>query len=113
MYCTKCGFELDALAAYCSQCGAPTGRRVAAAGMEPPPRLTRALYDSKIAGVCGGLARYLDVDPTFVRLIWLIVTICFPPFLLGYFVAWIIVPLEKETNAYGFGAGVPNPQSQV
>src|SRR5439155_25917576 len=33
-------------------------------------RLTRSVIDRKIAGVCGGLAEYLNVDSTVVRLIW-------------------------------------------
>jgi phage shock protein C len=58
----------------------------------------KKLYRSKknriIAGICGGIAEYLDADPTVVRLLWAIVTI-FTGFVLGiitYLVAWLIVP---------------------
>ncbi len=51
-----------------------------------------------IAGVCGGIAEYIDADPTVVRLIWVLVTL-FPGTLLvgvvGYLVAWLIVPEES------------------
>jgi phage shock protein PspC (stress-responsive transcriptional regulator) len=57
--------------------------------------LTRSRYDRKIAGVCGGLAEYLDVDPTLVRLLWL--TLVFVPpsvGLIAYILAWIVIPRE-------------------
>jgi len=58
-----------------------------------PKRLTRTPDDKMIAGVCGGLARYLNVDPTLVRVGAVIsLFIGFPAVLLGYLVAWAIVP---------------------
>lgn len=64
-----------------------------AAPQAGPRRLTRTPGDKMIAGVCGGLARYFDVDPTLVR-VGAVVTlfIGFPAVLLGYLVAWAIVP---------------------
>ena len=58
-------------------------------------RLTRSTADRKIAGVCGGLADYLKVDSTLVRLVWVILTIIPGAIVLGlvaYLVAWFIVP---------------------
>lgn len=107
MYCTKCGVELKTSDVYCSQCGTPAGGRQSTG--RPASRLTRSINDSKIAGVCGGLAEYMDVDPTFMRLIWLIAIVCFPPVLLGYIAAWIIVPRESRSVA-PFESGVPQPQ---
>jgi len=60
-------------------------------------RLTRSTRDRKIAGVCGGLAEYLNVDPTAVRLIWVLITLfpgTLPIGLIGYLVAWLIMPEE-------------------
>jgi len=74
----------------------------------PAPRLTRSIYDKKIAGICGGIAQYLAVDPTFVRLIWLVAIVCFPP--LGYIAAWIVVPKEAPWLASPFESGLPQPQ---
>jgi phage shock protein C len=55
----------------------------------------RSATDTKIAGVCGGLAEYMDVDSTVVRLIWVLVTF-FTGIVFGiiaYFVAWLVMPL--------------------
>lgn len=58
-----------------------------------PKRLIRTADDKMIAGVCGGLARYLNVDPTLVRVGAVIaLAVGFPAVLLGYLVAWLIVP---------------------
>jgi phage shock protein C len=111
MYCTKCGFGLEGSDLYCSQCGTPTGGAPASSAFQSAPRLTRSIYDSKIAGICGGLAQYLGADPTFVRLIWLVAILCFPPLLLGYIGAWIIVPKEAPRLAAPVQSGIPQPQS--
>ena len=111
MYCTQCGVVLEGSDSYCSQCGTPTGRASSMSGNHPVPRLTRSIYDVKIAGICGGLAQYLAVDPTFVRLIWLVATVCFPPLLVGYLGAWIILPKEPPRLASPLESGVPQPQS--
>ena len=58
-------------------------------------RLHRSVSDRKIAGVCGGLAEYFAVDPTLVRLVWAIATIVPGAIvfgILGYLVAWFIMP---------------------
>ena len=60
-----------------------------------PKRLSRSVSDAKLAGVCGGIAEYLEVDPTAVRLLWAVLTI-FPGAILcgvlAYVVAWVIMP---------------------
>lgn len=114
MYCTKCGVALEGSEFYCSQCGTPTARLSAMSAGSPVRRLTRAIYDKKILGVCGGLAQYLAADSTFVRLIWLIATICFPPLLVGYIGAWIVLPKEApRLLAPPLDSGMPQPQSQA
>ena len=58
-------------------------------------RLMRSVKDRKIAGVCGGIAEYLDVDSTIIRLLWvlaIILPIPLVPAFLGYFVAWLVMP---------------------
>lgn len=62
-----------------------------------PKRLTRSRNDRMIAGVCGGLAKYMSVDPTIVRLIFALATfftVVFPGILI-YLVMWIIIPKES------------------
>lgn len=56
----------------------------------------RSVTDKKIAGVCSGVAKYLDVDVTVVRLIW-ITLVFLPPSigLIAYIVAWIVMPVDR------------------
>ena len=53
--------------------------------------------DCKIAGVCGGLAEYLEIDSTIVRLIALVLLIFtgFIPMMLVYFIAWLVIPKKS------------------
>jgi phage shock protein PspC (stress-responsive transcriptional regulator) len=58
-----------------------------------PKRLLRTRDDQMIAGVCGGLARYLGVDPTLVRVVAVVALVFgFPAALVGYVLAWAIMP---------------------
>lgn len=56
-------------------------------------RLTRS-NDRMIAGVCGGIAEYFDVDPTLVRLGYVLLSICSVGFpgILVYLILWLIMP---------------------
>src|SRR5689334_16252321 len=69
MFCTQCGVELGETARFCSQCGhsTPLGRPARA----PASQLARDVQNKKIAGVCAGFARYMDVDVVLVRVLWL------------------------------------------
>ena len=62
---------------------------------EPPARkLARSSRHKMIAGVCGGLAEYFDLDPTVVRVAYVlvsIVSVAFPG-ILAYLVLWLIMP---------------------
>lgn len=55
-------------------------------------KLYKSQTDKKICGVCGGLAEYLNIDATIVRLIWAVLSICGGGGLLLYIVAAIIMP---------------------
>jgi phage shock protein PspC (stress-responsive transcriptional regulator) len=58
-------------------------------------RLTRSIVDRKIGGVCGGLAAYLDVDSTAIRVVWVVLSIvpgCVVMGVVAYLVAWFIMP---------------------
>ena len=59
-------------------------------------RLTKSKTEKKIFGVCGGLAEYLDVDPTVVRLIWAGSVIVFGVGVIGYLAAALILPKDKN-----------------
>jgi len=56
-------------------------------------RLFRSKKEKMLGGICGGLGEYLDVDPTLLRLLLVILVVfSWGMFLLIYIVAWIIVP---------------------
>jgi len=57
-------------------------------------RLYRSRTERKIAGVCGGVANYFEVDPTLVRLLWALATFFGGAGVIMYVLAWIIMPLE-------------------
>ena len=54
-------------------------------------RLTKS-RDKKIWGVCGGIAEYFDMDPTVVRIIWLIAVLGAGTGVLAYLIAALIMP---------------------
>ena len=60
-------------------------------------RLFRSETNKKIAGVCGGIAELMDVDPTIVRLVVVVLGLVtgILPFVIGYLIAWWIVPVGK------------------
>lgn len=57
-------------------------------------RLFRSRKDRMLAGVCGGLGEYLKVDPTLIRLLFVLFTLMGGQGILAYIVLWIIVPEE-------------------
>lgn len=59
-------------------------------------RLYRSSYDKKIAGVCSGIAEYLDVDPTIIRLMWLLFAFCAGSGILAYLIAALIMPEQNQ-----------------
>jgi phage shock protein C len=92
MFCTQCGYTLGDKDRFCPQCGLTTG--VGTPRVERV-RLTRDIQNKKIAGVCAGFAKYLDVDVVLVRVIWVVVAICTGGVgVLAYIAAWIIMPKE-------------------
>ena len=59
-------------------------------------KLYRSQTDRKIWGICGGLAKYFDVDPTIIRVIFVASLLCGTLGLWVYIIMAIIVPLESE-----------------
>lgn len=81
-------------------------------------QLTRSRTDRKIAGVCGGVAEYLRVDPTLVRVAFVAVSVITGgAFLLAYVVALVVMPdgpaptqTWQQASAYPPGSAFPgNP----
>jgi phage shock protein C len=67
--------------------------------MELSNRLYRSRSERMIAGVAGGVANYLDVDPTIVRILWVLVFLATGPLaVLAYLLCGIIIPREPTTT---------------
>ncbi len=83
--------------------GAP-GSAPAAVGR----RLQRSARDKKIGGVCAGVAGYLGIDPTIVRVVWLCFVLVGGVGLFAYLLLWFILPLE-DVQAASYSAAAGNP----
>jgi phage shock protein C len=61
-------------------------------------RLYLSETDKKLSGVCGGIGEYFDIDPTLIRLSWIIVTVVtgFIPGLIAYLVVAIVIPKPPQ-----------------
>ena len=61
----------------------------------------KKLYKDKknamLSGVCAGVAKYFDMDPTIIRLIWVFVTLVGGSGLVAYVVCAIVIPDEPDT----------------
>lgn len=55
-------------------------------------KLTRSLTDRRLAGVCGGIAEYLEIDSMFVRVLFIILLLCVGGGGLAYLLCWILMP---------------------
>jgi len=73
--------------------------------------LQRSRVNRKIAGVCAGFAEYLELDPTLVRFLWLMLVLFGGCGLLGYIIAWIIMPEEPLSQVSHAAASGVSPQA--
>jgi phage shock protein C len=62
-------------------------------------RLYRSRTDRKLAGVCGGLAQYSNIDVTLLRVLFVVLALLGGPGLVIYLLMWILVPQEPEDAA--------------
>ena len=81
---------------FCYNCGAKQVEAYApgsaqAAGCRR--KLMRSSTDKKLGGVCAGVADYFDLDPTIIRVVWLLLVLCGGTGLVFYLVLWLILPL--------------------
>ncbi len=96
MYCRSCGIEIPDSSRFCQQCGASTVNNGFTSSTGKPGRaLTRPRNEKKMAGVCAGLARYLGIDVTLVRIVMLVLAL-WPPGVgvIIYIVCWIVMPQD-------------------
>ena len=63
--------------------------------MENPKRFLRPVNGKMIAGVCAGIANYFDIDPTIVRIIYVLMFFMLGTGILLYLILWLVIPQEK------------------
>ena len=99
MACPRCHREVAVDAAFCPACGA--AQHVSSESSWGTRRLVRIPSEQKVAGVCAGLADYLDVDVSLIRAIWLALSIvpgAIVGGLLAYALAWAIMPEGRPSR---------------
>jgi phage shock protein C len=62
--------------------------------MDPTRKLYRSKTNRKLAGVCGGLAQYFNIDATMIRVLFILLAVLGGSGLVLYVAMWIIVPKE-------------------
>jgi len=102
MICQSCQKEIADNSNFCYFCGAkqspapPSATAPPAARVNPRRKLWRSATDRRIAGVCGGLAEYFDLDATLIRVVWVLLLLCGGTGLLAYIIMWVVVPLAPN-----------------
>jgi phage shock protein C len=64
--------------------------------MEKVKILYRSGKNKILGGVCGGIGEYLNIDPTVIRLLLILLTLCYGIGILFYIIAWIIMPRNPK-----------------
>lgn len=64
--------------------------------MTEPKKLYKIEQGRKIDGVCGGIAEYFNVDPTVVRVIWILFVVCGGCGILAYIIAALVMPRKSD-----------------
>ena len=59
-------------------------------------RLYKSATDKKLCGVCAGIAEYFEIDPTIIRLAWVVFTLLGGSGILAYIIAAIVMPSEAQ-----------------
>jgi phage shock protein C len=62
--------------------------------MDPTRKLYRSRTNRQVAGVCGGLAQYFNIDATLIRVLFILLAVLGGSGLVLYLAMWIIVPKE-------------------
>lgn len=58
--------------------------------------LYRSTTNRVFCGVCGGLGEYFNVDPTLIRLLWILLICSFGTGIIAYIIAAIIIPIDRR-----------------
>ncbi len=65
-----------------------------------PKKLYRSTRDRKLSGVCGGLGDYLNIDPTVIRILFVVFSLTGGFGLLAYIIMSFIIPSEYDVKHY-------------
>ena len=65
-------------------------------------KVYRSQTDRKIAGVCGGIAEYFNIDPTLVRLLWVLFVLLGGSGVLAYIICALVIPEGPEAPENGY-----------
>ena len=96
MFCTSCGVSLgDQGSNFCPGCGKSTRGEQQSQYRPAQKVLQRPRQGRRIAGVCAGIANYLDIDVTLVRILAAIAFFCYGTGFLAYIIAIIVMPNEE------------------
>ncbi len=52
--------------------------------------------DKKICGVCGGMAEYFEIDSTVIRVIWIVLGLCWGSGIIAYFICALVMPHKPD-----------------
>jgi phage shock protein PspC (stress-responsive transcriptional regulator) len=112
MTCKHCQREVPDQSNFCNSCGGMQQTSVS----RGYKRLMRSATDRKIAGVCGGIAEYFEIDSTVVRLVWLVllfIPVPIVPSIVAYIVAWLVMPQAPVPVAVATAPPVAPHTTQV
>ncbi len=71
-------------------------------------QFARSKTDRMIGGVCGGLARYFNIDPTIVRLVFVLAVLLGGASPLIYLVLWVVMPEEQAAASVAPRTALPD-----
>ena len=67
--------------------------------MDPTRKLCRSRSDRKLAGICGGLGQFFNLDPTLIRVLFVVLAVLGGSGILIYLAMWIMVPNQPQDAA--------------
>ncbi len=76
-------------------------------GESNPPSgliLRRSKTNRVLAGVCGGIGEYLGIDPTIIRIIFIIITVFGGSGIIIYLILWLVIPSSDSKNSFSVDA---------
>ena len=59
-------------------------------------KLYKSRTDKKLDGVCAGIAEYFDIDPTLIRVAWVVFSLCGGSGVLAYIICAIVMPQKPD-----------------